>query len=309
MNITLIGNFGRSWDNSICDEENLAVALEGLGHEVNRFQREETREAYWKQPRADFVLISQWDGYADDIVDRLRFFTKGPVVYWAFDHQWNPPADWHLKLIERCDVFLTKEIDHIKDYQNICKTDVYWLPQDFAPDFLQAPEGDSEKSIDVLFTGTYLPGAEVRTEVLKVVAQKFDLCIYSVTADAWRSQGFHKVFDAVVDENMARLVTKAKINLSVEIYEAPGYWSDRNAQVMVCGGFVLYKHEPFAETTFRDNIAYFYNVEDCLKKIEYYLKNSAEREQIARKGKEFANNNLRATHRAKDMLTVVGRYL
>lgn len=310
MKITIVGNFGVSWDSSICDEENVAKALEAMGHTVYRFQREETREAYWKQPEADFAIISQWDGYLDDVVQRLKMFIKGPIAYWAFDHQWNPPADWHLKLAKDCDVFLTKEIDHYQDYrQMLPNTAVYWLPQDFAPDFIEPVRGDFEQDIDVLFMGTHLPGAHARIEVLKEVDKHFNMQVNSVTADQWRAEGLKNVHGPAVDGGMARLVARAKINLSVEIYESPGYWSDRNAQIMAAGGFVLYKHEPFAETTFRDNIAYFYDVKDCLEKVAYYLENTAERQIITAKGYHFARENLMATHRVKDLLAIMGRHL
>ena len=128
-----------------------------------------------------------------------------------------------------------------------------------------------KRAIDVLFTGSYLPWATERNETLKKVAEQFDLTIHSVTPAQWEEQGFKNVFGPVMDKDYTGLVARAKINLSIDHTIEAGYWSDRNAQIMACGGMVLTRYVPLMESTFHDKVSYFYNSEDCLDKIAELL--------------------------------------
>lgn len=298
MRILSIGNFsGPSWDGSLPDEEHIASALESLGHEVVRWQREIplNPKLAWLHEDYDFTLIAQWDGY-NHVIDLL----PKPLVYWAFDYQADG-QEWHERLVAEADLYLSKRIADNK-YPNW-----RWLSQDFAPEILRKNPEFHPIDIDVLFTGSYLPWASERNATLKAVDDKFNLVIHSVTPDQWVAEGFKNVFGPVMDEGLLALVSRAKINLSIDHTLEAGYWSDRNAQVMVCGGFVLFRYIPLSETVFRDNIDYFYGVEDCLERIAYWLepKHDQERLNLAQKGHTFATYNLMDRNRVNDLLTIV----
>ena len=291
MRILSIGNFGTGWDGSICDEEHIAEALEWQGHEVTRHPRD-LPEGF--SVDYDFTLIAQWDGYSDDFISKL----PKPLVYWAFDHQ-DQNQEWHQRLIQGADLYLSKRIaDSI--YPNW-----HWLPQDFSPMFLNRYEHKPERDIDILFTGSYLPWAHERIETLKAVDEKFNLYIYSVTPDQWVAEGFKNVHEPVMDHQLTSLIARAKINLSIDHTIEAGYWSDRNAQIMACGGFVLFRYVPFSELVFRDKVAYFYDVEDCLKKIEHYLQSPAELKMKGSLGYTYAQDNLMVRNRVQDLITIV----
>jgi hypothetical protein len=327
VKILSIGNFGTGWDGSICDEEHIASALEQLGHEVHRWQRE---DAYFKlfsnrdpfaslesdfKPPFDFVLVAQWDGYdanstMGDFVADLKEFGKKPIVYWAFDYQADG-QEWHERLVKGADLYLSKRIADSK------YTNWQWLSQDFAPQFLE-PAYDHKnwmgtdsikKDIDVLFTGTYLPWATERNETLKAVDENFNLVIHSINPDEWRAQGFKNIDGPVMDYELPSLIARAKINLSIDHTIEAGYWSDRNAQIMSCRGFVLFKYVPLSESTFHNNVAYFSNKQQCLKGIAYYLENEEDRELIAHEGYLYAKNYMTVHDRVVDLLTIVGNIL
>lgn len=300
MRVLSIGNFTTGWDGSICDEEHIAKALEELGHEVTRWQREETREgAKYDVVGHDFALISQWDNYPDTLFERIRTALKdnGKIVYWAFDYQeWS--QEWHQRLIEGADLYLSKRVADSK-YDNW-----QWLCQDFAPQFLNRKEVETQ-DIDVLFTGSHLPWAKERTEILKAIDERFHLVVHSVTPDQWKAEGLKNVNGPVMDHGLPELYGRAKINLSIDHTIEAGYWSDRNAQIMACGGFVLFHYVPMSESVFRDNIAYFYNLEDCIYKTTVYLDSDIKRDVIASEGYNFAQNNLLVRNRVKDLMTIV----
>jgi len=290
MKILSIGNFGTGWDGSICDEEHIAQALEELGHEVTRVQREETKKAEWKYSRADFALIAQWDSYYDDLIPRLRYFTKN-VVYWAFDYQANG-QEWHERLIEGADLYLSKRIADNK-YPNW-----QWLSQDFAPQFLDRndPLPPYYQDIEVLFTGSYLPWAIERNATLKAVDEKFNLVIHSV--NDWPE--FKDVRPAIMDDGLPGLYNRAQIVLSIDHTLEAGYWSDRNAQIMCCGARPLFRYVPLSEIRFGTHVDYFYSIEDCLEKIA----NRTYREN-AENSYQYAHTTLKVKNRVQDLLTIV----
>lgn len=298
MKVLMLGNFGTGWDGSVCDERHIADALEELGHEVIRWQRDDMMGYKENVMTADFTLIAQWDGYPED----LWMYLPGIRVYWAFDYQADGQA-WHEHLVKVSDVYLSKRIADSK-YANW-----QWLPQDFAPSFLDRYPNKVEKDIDVLFTGSYLPWAGERNDTLKAVDEKFNLVIHSVTPDAWKEQGFKNVYGPVMDDALPALIARAKINLSIDHTIEAGYHSDRNAQIMSCGGFVLFRYVPLSETVFRNHINYFYNTQDCLDSIEFLLQSESYRKIISAGGYRYAQNYLKVINRVHDLLTIVRQYV
>ena len=302
MKILSIGNFGTGWDGSICDEEHIAKALEDMGHEVGRYQREDANEhvaipiGYY-----NLVLIAQWDGYPEqfmEVISQLQCL----VVYWAFDYQ-PDGQEWHERLVRGADIYLSKRLADSK-YPNW-----HWLSQDFAPMFLNKVPFEVKKDIDVLFTGSYLDWATERNEIVKAVDEKFNLTVHSVTTDEWTKQGIKNSLGPAMDASLPELIARAKINLSIDHTIEAGYWSDRNAQIMACGGFVLFRYIPMSEVAFHDNIEYFNSKEDCLGKIEAYLEVPKFCENIAEMGYKYARFNLMVKNRVEDMLIIVEQYL
>lgn len=296
MKILSVGNFGFGWDGSICDEEQIAGALEELGHEVWRHDRQNTLYDYTGGTREfDFILISQWDGYSEDVLATLKTFPC-PKVYAAFDYQADG-QDWHERLVAESDLYLSKRIADSK-YPNW-----RWWSQDFAPSFLDKYPLPVEKDIDVLFTGSYLPWATERNETLKAVDEKFNLVIHSV--NTW--EGFKDQRVPIMDEGLPDLYARAKVILSIDHTLEAGYWSDRSAQIMACGGLVLFRYVPLSEARFISGTHVpFYSVADCLDQIELLLEMSQEDvEAIRIVGYDWAHRNLMVEHRVHDLLTIV----
>lgn len=293
MRILSIGNFGRGWDGSTCDEEHIAGALEELGHEVIRLQRETVRQIDVES--IDFILIAQWDGYDETLLLDFKDIFECPIVYWAFDYQADG-QEWHERLVKEADLYLSKRIADSK-YPNW-----QWLSQDFAPKFLEhIPQYslNREYDIDVLFTGSYLPWATERNETLKAVDEKFNLVIHSV--NEW--PGFKDVRPPIMDDGLPELYARAKVILSIDHTIEAGYWSDRNAQIMCCGRRPLFRYIPLSEATFHNYVDYFYSVDDCLVKIGQILSGTIIQDNLS--SYKYAQLNLKVIDRAQDLLTIV----
>lgn len=293
MKILSIGNFGHGWDGSICDELHISNALRDLGHNVWDAQRELGHDGWSGNPIFDFTLIAQWDGYTEEMLTGL----PRPLVYWAFDYQADG-QEWHERLIKESDLYLSKRIADSK-YPNW-----QWLSQDFAPNFLTEyhdPNGHiigKHKDIDVLFTGSYLPWATERNEILKAVDEKFNLVIHSV--NEW--PGFKDVRPPIMDDGLPELYARAKVILSIDHTIEAGYWSDRNAQIMCCGRRPLFRYVPLSEIRFGEHVDYFYDIEDCLNKVQARL---GVQYEDSFNPYTYALNNLKAKNRVQDLLTIV----
>lgn len=312
MKIVTIGNFSHGWDGSICDEELIASAFQDMGHTVHRISRTSVALGLPDEITfPDFVLIAQWDGYPSDFMEKLRKKYPCLLIYWAFDYQADG-QEWHEKLVNGADMYLSKRFADIK-YSNW-----RWFSQDFAPSFLDRYNGGAvdpayhdiqltvEKDIDVLFTGSYLPWAKERNETLKAVDDKFNLTIHSVNPEEWKKAGFKNVNGPVMDEQLPALIARAKINLSIDHTMEAGYWSDRNAQIMACGGFVLFRYIPLSETVFRHYVRYFYSDKSCLQQIETLLKQPDLRNIIAEAGYRYAHENLMVRNRIMELFLLIG---
>jgi len=322
MKILSIGNFGTGWDGSICDEEHIAGALEELGHTVTRMQRESVSIATFfdelmvhdkeDKTRYDFILVAQWDKYPD-VFRQWKIAMAGVererIVYWAFDYQADG-QEWHERLIKEADLYLSKRTADSK-YPNW-----RWLSQDFAPKFLDRykepvsvekyEQPPLEKDIDVLFTGSYLPWATERNATLKAIDEHFNLVIHSV--NAW--EGFKDVRPPIMDEGLPELYARAKVILSIDHTLEAGYWSDRVAQALCCRGLVLHRYQPMCEIPFKDKIAYFYGIEDCLERVGGLLEMADEDAELCRQvGYEYADEFLRVMNRVEDLLTIVQEIL
>jgi Glycosyl transferases group 1 len=308
MKILLLGNFGTAWDGSICDEENIAKALEELGHEVTRWKREYDIPpmVHGPGPGYDFILVAQWDGYNVQHLKRFANYYgkyRGSkewvdclLVYWAFDYQ-PDGQEWHNNLISISDIYLSKRLADSK-YPNW-----HWAC-DFAPDFLtKSFQPPPKKSIDVLFTGSWLPWATERNATLKKLDEAFSLEIHSANASEWPKE-FKNVQGPVMDQGLPKLIARTKVNVAIDHTPEAGYWSDRAAQVIACGGFCLQCYVPLMETYFHNNLAYFYNPDQAVQQTKWWLEHEEDREVFAANAFE-SSSQYKCQQRVSDVLTII----
>src|SRR3989338_3816277 len=132
------------------------------------------------------------------------------------------------------------------------------------------PPIDHTKPYDVTFMGTPY-GAEMRKELLLAVQEKFDLHVWGNNPESWKNWGIKNVHGPAFDQAANEIINQSKIILGVSNCSCEGYWSVRTACVMLAGGFHIVRFTPQMEKECGDGVIYFSDIEDCLKKIEYYL--------------------------------------
>jgi spore maturation protein CgeB len=111
-----------------------------------------------------------------------------------------------------------------------------------------------------------------------------------------------------MDEDLRDLIPRAKICLAIDHTLEAGYWSDRAAQYICCGGFVLHRYVPMLESRFNHNIMYFHGVEDCLDQIEFWLDKDEDRELVAAEAYEN-NAYYNVKEKAANLLEIIQEIL
>lgn len=99
---------------------------------------------------------------------------------------------------------------------------------------------------------------------------------------------------------MPLVFRNSKINLNITLRSIQQGISLRVWDILACGGFLLTNYQPELEEFFEigKDLECFFNKEDMLAKIEYYLAHEEERAEIARRGYE----KVRSMHGYKQRL-------
>lgn len=128
-----------------------------------------------------------------------------------------------------------------------------------------------------------------RTELLKVIAQKAELKIY--TKDTQQELQPY-IYPPVDYYTQAPLVYKnSKINLNITLKSIQTGIPLRVFDIMGCGGFLLtnYQEDMFSFFEPDEDFVYYTEEQDLVEKVSYYLKHDAQREKIAKNGYEKVN--------------------
>ena len=92
-------------------------------------------------------------------------------------------------------------------------------------------------------------------------------------------------------------------------YPSNYYWSNRIYEITGRGGFILHPETFGLDEEFTDGVHYVSyrrnNFTQLQNKIQYYLENDEEREQIREAGYRHCSQNLTYTHRVQSLLTTI----
>jgi glycosyl transferase family 1 len=158
---------------------------------------------------------------------------------------------------------------------------------------------------DVSFIGTgYDP---TRAQFLLKIAKKYDMKVWGKGWEAWRKP-LNWSGRPVEGKEFAAVCSSSNISLGVNPDRAKGgesYTSDRTWMVILAGGFYLGHGTPGLTGMLRggDHCDWYNDLDSCLAKIDYYLKNSAQRERIRREGQVFVRSNHTFDQRIHNLLS------
>lgn len=282
-------------EGQIRDEYHIANGLKDLDIEV--FQNDET-----KLSEIDLILCFKSKTFGVKDIRRWKTKTKVPIFIWTFDNMNRFP--WFYDIAKECDLWLGEELGRKKRWEEE-GISFYYFPYHAVPPKV-FHKVDLPKKYDIVFTGTpymcnYQPD---KFQLLRAIQERFDLHIFGNNPEGWKTHGIKDVHGPMFDEKLSKLYGQSKMTIAISNTQLEGYWSIRTSQSLMCGIFTLVRFTPQMEKELKDYVVYFQEIEDCLRKIDYYLKNEAEREKIASRAHHFANQYLTTKQRLKELLVL-----
>jgi spore maturation protein CgeB len=261
-----------------------------LNRDILALAERERPEVFW----ADKLL-----GLWPRTLDRLRGMGVKSVSY-MIDNAFGPRRDpgWRLymKDIPHFDLHVVQRDKNIADYLERGARDVIKIQTAYEPTIHFPVEGqwsDKDRERGVSFIGT---SYDDRPEFLTRL---------------WRERGFpvvisgDRMWNVRLDLEAAKelytgtelygaqyreAVWRSKINLSFITHSNQDEFVHKSFEIAACGGFLLAERSAGHMARFREDeeAVFFTGFAECVEKIQRYLPDEAERERIAKAGRERA---------------------
>ena len=126
-----------------------------------------------------------------------------------------------------------------------------------------------------------------RIELLNFIAKKYQVVLYTGSAD---NMLYHVENRGYLDYNtqMPVMFNSSKINLNITLRSIQSGISLRALDIMGAGGFLISNWQPELAECFEEGkeVVMYYDRNDLMSKIEYYLQNEDERMKIAENGQK-----------------------
>ncbi len=239
--------------------------------------------------------------YPSEFIEELK--TKYPNVKycsWVFDITMNNEYAYEnkdfLNLVKNYDYFFTVDKEHIDNFKKN-KVNAFWAregmcPYSHFPISSLSEEGKEIEDIDVCFMGQVSENSphKGRTELIKEIVYNFPNT--KIFGYPWQVGQelipYHMGRYTFNDIEHNKVVNRAKINLGHSGWpEISEYVSARNYRICGAGGFLLTNETKDCDKIYTsEEVATYKNTEDCLSKIDYYLKHGKERKIMAEKARE-----------------------
>lgn len=132
---------------------------------------------------------------------------------------------------------------------------------------------------------------EERRELLQAISEQHELDLYTGSDTDSLPQAHNR---GKVDylTQMPKVFRNSRINLNITLRSIESGIPLRALDIMGCGGFLLSNYQPELAAYFEDGkeMVLFYDKQDCLDKIAYYLAHEEERNRVALAGREKVRN-------------------
>lgn len=216
------------------------------------------------------------------------------IVYHSHDNNFSDgilkPADFFdtLKLYDS--VFTTKS-QNLQRYRMLGQSFSFYIPSAFEPRFHRPiPSSESKfgnNHFAVTFVGTY---DKSRDKFLNAIGWD-NLYVWGDRWKKFREYAKHKdhiVPKAIYHPDFADILSHSEITLGLLREEAEDRHTQRTFEIPACGAFQLAPRNDEILSYFKEDkeIVCFDSVEEMKDKVSFYLKNPAQRAQIAKAGHE-----------------------
>ena len=162
-----------------------------------------------------------------------------PIYWWYFDDALAKEkiSNRVFYLAKNVSIFFNKNFNHFQQFQKSGIKPV-WMDQGVSADSKYFET--KEYKYDVVFFGSISFDHYERTNILKILAKKYNLTIFSPTIKQFKKLGFKNVFEAVKHSKIGEIVAEAKITLVLNAATKEDYcWSNRIHLMLGSGAFCL----------------------------------------------------------------------
>lgn len=289
MKISFIGKFGR-----LHDEEYIARSFEALGHEVQRLPERLILMQFVgliREFRPDVILFTKL--FIAEPEKLLEFAKKEGIktvswnfdLYWGYPRQERIPKTWGF----RADKVFTTDGGHEAEWKSV------GIDHQCVRQGIYAPECYIETAVPdgIAFIGSENPLYPERQRMMRFLKENY-------TNFKWYGRTDTNEIRGVA---LNGLFARTKIIVGDSVY-SPHYWSNRIVETLGRGGFLIHQEVeglseefPYLVTYRRGDMA------DLKAKIDYYLKNEAERWRIVRKNHEWVKSRYTMEKKCAELLS------
>lgn len=287
MKIVIIQEAGRHEKN-----KNFRECL-NLHRALSRIEGVESK--VWGLNYEEFKSFSEIENWAD-VIFIIENYTshwmpieeiansKKLKIYWSIDSHCVLQQHINLCRILKIDILLNSTEGYLKYFENEVKKS-YWFPNAY-PDDLIYPL-DIAKTTDVGFCGNILNRGHVIDSLEK----------YNIKKDIF-----------VIGEEMVKSINSYKIHINCNIADDINY---RTFETTGCKTLLLTNYTPGLEKLFDigKEVIVYENLEDLNNKVNYFLNNPEELNQIAEAGHKRSKENHTYFNRAQSLVEIIKKYL
>jgi len=301
MKIVYIGKFKR-----VEDEEVVAEAFEANGVEVVRMEEQGIKNNDYlikiMEEKPDFVLFAKANVMENaDLLIRDIKKMGIKTVSWTFDLLiGHPPREHILETLPwlKCDYVFMTDGGRTQEYKDK-GIDKIVLRQGIPEKFCYMGEPDEKYKYDVVFVGTHNPTYPYRQRTMEFLKETY--------GDRFHWFGQFNSSEVRGDE-LNKVCASAKIMIGDSMF-AQNYWSNRIYELVGRGAFLITPRIKGLEKEFeyyKEIIPYDIGDYEGLKqKIDYYLEQEKERDEIRKAGFKRVKKEYLYKHRVKDLLKML----
>ncbi len=151
-----------------------------------------------------------------------------------------------------------------------------------------------------------------RTEIMQLIGERFGDAykIHLYTPEEAVITGVHTMGKADYYTQAPHIFANSKINLNISLRSILTGIPLRAFDIMACGGFLISNYQEDYMEYFEENkdFVIYYDYEDLMDKVKYYLTHDDERMKIAKNGQEKVLAEHTYLQRVEQMLAIVDEF-
>lgn len=152
-----------------------------------------------------------------------------------------------------------------------------------------------------------------RPQFLAWLSERYDLEIFGIQ-ESWqpylRRYPQLKLRGEIRPPGYAEVCARSRIVLGLnQIHHSSLYFSNRVFLTLACRGFHLTRHVPGIDEVFEKgrDLAWFHDLDDCVRQIDYYLEHEEERQRIAAAGHDLVMKKHKYQDRVREILEILAQ--